>query len=402
MPDSTPLHEPSRNLAQGEKLLEDLQAMVPDLRARGRAAEEAGRIPEETIEDLKRIRAFHAAVPESYGGMEVPFPIIPQIFRILGRGCTSTAWCMGFLIYHSYQFGHYNRKAQDESFGARGYTMAAGQVVPGGEAVRVEGGYRVSGRWGYNTGILHCDWMAVPVPVKDADGSSELYRFYLPAEDFEVLDTWHVAAMRATGSRDATLDNVFVPDHRALSVQSLRDHTGPGLEINKGPLYRVPVLTYMAFGTVGPLIGAAEAMFELVSDILKTKVGAYSGASQQGLMTQRVRLARIDMELQSAIGLWEGKMDFVWQRLCRGETLSREERSEMRMVVSHMARKCREIVDELAQAAGSRGNYLDSPIQRFSRDANALATHAIFEFDHVANLYGGTILDVELPPDAMI
>lgn len=402
MPDSTTLQDPSKNRARGEKLLEDLQAMVPDLRARGQAAEDAGRIPEETIEDLKRIKAFHAAVPESYGGMEVPFPIIPQIFRMLGRGCTSTAWCMGFLIYHSYQFAHYSRKSQDESFGTRGYTMAAGQVVPGGEAVRVEGGYRISGRWAYGTGILHCDWMAVPAPVRAEDGSVEVYRFYLPAEEFGVLDTWNVAAMRATGSRDVTLDDVFIPEHRALSVESLRDHTGPGLEINKGPLYRVPVLTYMAFGTVGPLIGAAEAMIEIVSDILKTKVGAYSGDSQQGLMTQKVRLARLDMELQSVIGLFENKMNFVWERLCRGETVSREERAEMRMVVSHIARKSREIVDELAQAAGSRGNYLDSPIQRFSRDANALATHAIFEYDHVANLYGGTILDVDLPNGAMI
>ena len=74
----------------------------------------------------------------------------------------------------------------------------------------------------------------------------------------------------------------------------------------------------------------------------------------------------------------------------------------MRIVVSHVARKCHQIVNDLAFAAGSRGNYMDSPIQRFQRDVNALATHAIFEYDHTANLYGRTLLGLEVPKGAMI
>ena len=401
MPDSS-AEIASGELTSGQKLLDDLQELVPRLRERGQAAEEAGRIPEETIDDLKRINTFRAVVPKSYGGMEVEFPVIPNIFRVLGRGCTSTAWCMGFLIYHNWQFGHYSKKSQDEAFGGRGYSMAAGQVVPGGEAVRVEGGYRLTGRWGYATGILHCDWMAVPAPLVGEDGTREFYRFYIPVDDFEILDTWHVAAMRATGSRDVELSDVFVPEHRGIPVESLREQTSPGLEINTGPLWRVPVLTYMVFGTVGPLVGAAEAMFELVSDILKSKVGAYSGDSQQGLQSQRIRMARINMELTATIGLFENKMDFVWEMVKSGATLDRQQRAEMRFVVSHIAKKCHDIVNELALVAGSRGNYTASPIQRFQRDVNALATHAIFEYDHVANLYGGTLLGVDVPPGAMI
>ena len=395
----------ARQEERGLRLLDDLQSLVPKLRNRGQAAEEAGRIPDETIEDLKRINSFRAVVPESYGGMEVPFPIIPQIFRYLGRGCMSTGWSMGFLIYHNFQFAHYPKALQDATFGARGYTMAAGQVIPSGQAEKVDGGFLLNGRWGYATGIFHSDYMALAAPVlgeETEDGKPVMYRFAVPTEDFEILDTWHVAAMKATGSHDVTLTDVFIPDYHGVSVEALRERTSPGLDIHPGPLWRVPLLSFMSFGAVGPLVGAADAMLEMVSSILETKVGAYSGDRQQDLMTQRVRLAGIKMEHAATIGLFENKMDELWEMVVQGETPSQAHRVEMRIVVSHVARKCHQIVNDLAFAAGSRGNYMDSPIQRFQRDVNALATHAIFEYDHTANLYGGTLLGLDVPKGAMI
>ena len=113
---------------------------VPDLRARGRAAEEAGRIPDATIEALQRAGAFRAVVPKSHGGLELDFPVIPQILRILGQGCVATSWTMGFLIYHNFQFAHFSEKAQKEVWGGRGYTMAPGHIMPSGTAIPVDGG----------------------------------------------------------------------------------------------------------------------------------------------------------------------------------------------------------------------------------------------------------------------
>ena len=72
------------------------------------------------------------------------------------------------------------------------------------------------------------------------------------------------------------------------------------------------------------------------------------------------------------------------------------------MVISYVAKQCHSVIVELFQASGSRSNYHTSLIGRFHRDANALATHAIFEYDHVANLYGGALLDVDIPPNSMI
>ncbi|MBT5457338.1 MAG: hypothetical protein HOK82_12075, partial [Rhodospirillaceae bacterium] len=287
----------------GAELVARAAALVPALRERARVAEEAGRIPEETVADLQEAGLFRAVVPKRFGGHEVDFKYIPQIFRELGRGCTSTAWTMGFLIYHNFQFAHFPEQAQQDVWEERGYTMAPGQVMPSGTATPVDGGFELTGRWGYATGIQHGDWMLLSAHIDDGD----IARFFLPVSDFEILDTWHVSAMRATGSHDVTLDKVFVPAHRSIRVADLRDGKGPGLALNTGPLWRVPLLTLMVFGAVGPLLGAAEAMLELVTEILTNKVGAYTGAKMQNVMPVRMRLAENKVRLDAVRGLFDAK-----------------------------------------------------------------------------------------------
>ncbi|MDP6428476.1 MAG: acyl-CoA dehydrogenase family protein [Rhodospirillales bacterium] len=397
---------PDRPEVSGAELVERARALVPALRERARAAEETGRIPDETVEDLKAADLFRAVVPKRFGGHEVDFKYIPQIFRELGRGCTSTAWTMGFLIYHNFQFAHFSEAAQEDAWGDKGYTMAPGQVMPAGSAEPIEGGFELSGRWGYATGIQHGDWMLLSAPLAgDGAGQSEVpdvRRFFLPVSDFTVLDTWHVSAMRATGSHDVTLDKVFVPEHRMIRVSDLRAGTAPGLALNTGPLWRVPLLTLMCYGAVGPMVGGAEAMLELVTGILKDKVGAYTGRRQQDLMPTRIRLADNKTKLEATRGLYDAKIQLISDTVNGGGQLSPEDRAEARLVVSYIARTCRDIVVELALMAGSRAVFLDSPIQRFQRDINSLATHAVFDFDHTADLYGGVMMGTGLPAGAMI
>ena len=84
------------------------------------------------------------------------------------------------------------------------------------------------------------------------------------------------------------------------------------MEINKEPLWRVPLLIFMVFGMIGPMIGGVEALLEMVTDLLKTKVGSYSGDKQANLMTQRVRIALIKTGLDAAIVLVEKRAEFLW------------------------------------------------------------------------------------------
>jgi 3-hydroxy-9,10-secoandrosta-1,3,5(10)-triene-9,17-dione monooxygenase len=386
----------------GDQLLSDIQALVPKIRATAQNTELDGRIPEETIKALKSIGAFKAVVPKRYDGFELPYPYIPQIFRTLGRGCTSTAWCMGFLVYHNFQFGHFGLKAQDEVWSGRGFTMAPGQVMPSGNAKEVDGGYEISGRWGYATGIHHGDWMLLSAPTEMLSGEIQMRRYFVPVENCEILDTWSVVAMKATGSDDVTLENEFVPTHRSMLVADLREGRGEGLALNTDPLWQMPLLSFMVLGAVGPFVGAAEALLEIVSDVMKTKVGAYSGEKQLALMSQNIRIARLSMELDAVIHLWEGHIEDLWNDVSSSQEVTRERRQELRAVTSHVAKTCTSICAELAGCVGSRSYYEDNPIQRFHRDISSLSTHALFEYDHMANLYGSVRMGVDLPPSAMV
>ena len=388
----------------GEEMVARAAAMVPALRERAAAAEEAGRIPEETFADVRKADLFRAAVPKRFGGYELDFKYIPQMIREWGRGCTSSSWVLGFLAYHNFQHAHFPEQAQQEVWSpdGKGYTMSPGQIMPGGKAEPVDGGYRLTGMWPYASGILHGDLMLMSAPVVGSGDPPEIRRFIVPISEVKILDTWHVSAMRATGSHNVEVDGFFVPEHRSVNIAEFRENRGPGLEFNPGPLYQVPMITYLMFGAVAVMLGGAEAVVEMVCDLLRDKVGAYSGARLQQQMSTRVALAENELLLQSTRGLFDDKIAWVSDKVERGEKLSREDRMEMRMVISYIARQSARIVNDVGQMAGSRGKFLDSPIQRFQRDVSSLATHAAFEFDSIGDQYGGMLMGIEPPPHAMI
>jgi 3-hydroxy-9,10-secoandrosta-1,3,5(10)-triene-9,17-dione monooxygenase len=387
----------------GGELIQRLQALVPALRERGSEAEEAGRVPQKTVDDLIGADVFRAVVPARFGGHEVDFRYVPQIFRTLSRGCVSTARTMGFLVYHNFQFAHFPAPAQDEVWGAgRGFTMAPGQVMPSGSATAAEGGYRLTGRWGYATGIHHGDWMLLSAPVSGGECDGDVPRFYVPVSEFRILDTWKVASMRATGSHDVELDDVFVPAWRSVRVSELRGGTAEGLALNPGYLWRIPLLSFMCSGAVGPMVGAAEAMLEIVTDTLRNKVRAYSINQAQGQMSTRVRLAQVSLRLQAMVALYERSIIGIEESAARGEVMDTAGRAEVRATMSWIASEAQAIVNTLAKEAGSRGNYLSSAVQRFQRDVNGLATHALFDMDHTGDLYAHTLLGMDLPAGAMV
>lgn len=391
----------------GAELVARARAMVPALRERAAATEEAGRVLGETIQDAKDADLFRAAVPQRFGGHEVDYKYIPHIIREWGRGCTSSAWVMGFLMYHNFQYGHFPEEAQQEVWGPNGtgYTMSPGQIMPCGTAEPVDGGYKLSGMWPYASGIHNGDFMLMSAPVAGSDvgeGRPEIRRFIVPIKDVTILDTWHVSAMRGTGSHNVELDGLFVPEHRSVNVVEFRESKCPGLALNTGPLWRVPLLTYLGVGAVAVMVGGAEGVFEIVSDLLRDKVGAYSGARLQQQMTTRLKLAENKMKLDATRALFDRHINETSERASSGYVFTREDRLESRMIVSYVGRQSAEVVHDVGQMAGSRAKFLDSPIQRFQRDIEALDTHAVFELDSIGDQYGGTLMGLEVPPNAMV
>jgi alkylation response protein AidB-like acyl-CoA dehydrogenase len=400
--DKSAANAPSQDFVSGEDLVDRVRALVPALRERGQSAEELGKIPDETVEDLKKAGIFSAVVPRRFGGYETEYKYIANIFREMARGCASTSWTMGLLMYDSFQFAHFPEQAQADAW-ADGSVMVGGQVMPSGGAKPVDGGFILNGRWGYATGVLHGTWMLLSCTIEGSGSPGDVRRFFVPISEFKVLDTWHVCAMDATGSHDVELHDVFVPDHRQIPLSDLRNDGGPGLALNTGPLWQIPLLVFMSFPAVGTLLGSAEAVCEMTTEMLQNKIAAYSTNRLQQQMSTRVRLSQHMMQLQATRALFDHKVDFITQRYADGEPLTRPERLEARAAACHIARMSQYVVNEMAREAGTRAStYLDQPIQRFQRDVNSLATHALFDTDQTGDHYGGMLMGLEIPEHAMI
>jgi hypothetical protein len=143
----------------------------------------------------------------------------------LGEVCASTCWVAVFCMEHNLLVSLYPEVVQDEIFGKQPYVMAPGCAMPPGRAEPVEGGYRVSGRWRYATGVMHADW-AMGLAV-DTTNRKNARWFLFPLADATVFDVWHMDGMSATGSNDFAVDDVFVPAERSLDFIEMSTGTTP-------------------------------------------------------------------------------------------------------------------------------------------------------------------------------
>src|SRR3954469_6542568 len=218
------------------------EALVPTLAARARKAEELRRIPDETIADLKSSGLFRVLQPKRVGGAELPYDALVRITAILARGCGSTAWVYANLANHDFMLAMWPGEAQDEVWGKSADPLIGSALMfPPGRATKVAGGYKLSGRWKFSSGIDACTWTMLG-GIASADGELPDYRvFLLPAQDYRVIDTWHAAGLRGTGSKDVEVSDVLVPEHRSLAVNAMKGCAAPGTAVNSSTLYRLPV-----------------------------------------------------------------------------------------------------------------------------------------------------------------
>jgi 3-hydroxy-9,10-secoandrosta-1,3,5(10)-triene-9,17-dione monooxygenase len=124
--------------------------------------------------------------------------------------------------------------------------------MPVGKVALVDGGYRLSGRWAFSSGSGHCSWAILGAMMPSTDGGQpEPYSFLVPRVDYEIIDNWDVMGLRATGSNDIVVNDVFVPTHRTLGDLAMFNMDCPGMKANTGSLYQVPFAQIVAFGAGG-------------------------------------------------------------------------------------------------------------------------------------------------------
>lgn len=370
-------------------LVKAAQDLQPALRQRAPEADKSRTIPEPTIQDFHKTGLFRVLQPARWGGAELDFGIYIEIGAILGAACASSAWVWANLVSHHWMLAYWPEQAQTELWTLdRDMAIGSALVFPAGKAAPVEGGYKISGRWPFSSGIDHSSWIMVGAMVP-RDGKPPEARFFLvPPESYEVIDTWHTTGLRGTGSRDVAIKDWFVAEHLTLGALSTRDRTAPGCAVNPAPVFQIPMMAVFPYAIVGVVLGIAEDAVARYAESMRTRTATYTGARLAEVAPLQLKISEAGARCDAARALLAHDCAEITRIAERGLETDLERRVRYRRNGAYAASLCVGAVDLLFTASGGGGIYDTNPIQRAWRDIHAAAAHISLVWDNAATLYG--------------
>ncbi|MCB2108481.1 MAG: acyl-CoA dehydrogenase family protein [Rhodobacteraceae bacterium] len=373
-----------------DELMANARALLPVLRERAARTEEMRRLPDETMADLYEAGLLRVFTPARYGGLELDWHALPDAARIIATACPSTAWIVAVVGGHSGIVGRFPKELQDEVF-ADGpnqlFVTASAQTT--GKIHKVKGGYKLNGVWRFGSGSDHGDWYMVNGDVIDEKGNKtdRMVRTIAPASDVEVVDTWFVAGMKGTGSKDLKYNDVFVPEHRVVTSPENFGGGPPGAPVNpNGYLYDIPFGPYFSSWLLGPVLGAAEGAYDAYVQATRGRVGAMSLNSPAHMHTVQERLAESYCEIEAARALYQKHNDFLHQRGVERRLIEVDEFIDSGRERTYIGRLCFNAVHRLVKQMGAVGIFDTNPVQRFYRDLNVMQNQLALNWDiHMLN-----------------
>jgi 3-hydroxy-9,10-secoandrosta-1,3,5(10)-triene-9,17-dione monooxygenase len=376
------------------ELLARAEALVPVLRERAAQAEELRRIPDETIEDLHRTGLFRILQPKRVGGSELPFRSMVELVSVIGRGDGSTAWVLANLAAHHWLLGMWPKQAQDEVWGQSPDNLIGSALIfPRGRASKVDGGYTLTGRWPFSSGVDAAAWNLIGAIMQDQEtGATQPRIFVLPASDYTIIDTWHVIGLGGTGSKDVAVDDVFVPDYRSIAVEQIVGGPNPGSDINPAVLYRLPAISLFAFCIAGVSLGIAQGAIEYFTQTMRTRTSYYTGRNLADFVTLQVHLAEATAIADAARAVILSDCDEATRIVEDGALPGLEQRARYRRDGAYAATLCTRAVDLLFRATGGGAIYARNPLQRAFRDVHAANAHYVLNWDINGAMYGRVAL----------
>jgi len=365
------------------ELLGRAARLVPVLKERAAEAERLRQVPAETVQDLISSGLIRIGNPHRYGGHGVEPDVAHAVAWELGRGCGSTAWCYSLWTVHNWWIGHFPERIQEEFFaGGPDMLFSSGLNPAGGKGEPVDGGFRVSGRWGFSSGCDVASWAMVATPGPGPDGMRWLL---IPRSDYEILDTWFASGMRGTGSKDIVVKDAFVPAHRTLDPDRAGDGEWTGWELHRRLSYRVPLRCLMGWDLAAPLIGIAQGAVDEFTSRLRGTAGAGRTADSVPL---QLRLAEASAEVDAARAIHRNDIREMLDTATRGEEFTQMDRARYRRDKAFVARLCVRAVNRLFEGSGARGLLDSEPIQRLHRDVHGASHHAALTWDTWAEEFG--------------
>ena len=369
-----------------DELVAGIRASREKFESAGDRAEELRTLPHDAVAILRSLGLFWLKTPAELGGTPLPPVEFSDVIEELAYVDTSTAWaamigngCNGLAGGWLPEEGAHRvfGAAQD---GVR--PVVAGQLVPRGTGHRVKGGYLVSGRWGFSSGIVHADWLIgafKPDGDADSDGAADtgfgrMVVFLVPKAQAEVIDNWHVAGLQGTGSLDFSVDGIFVPSELTYDLGT------PA--VRGGDLFRLGMPAFVS-NEVPPLaIGLARRALDDMTE-LATHTARFPGGptvSERPVFHKEIGIA--DTRIRAARAIHREAMTAAWESAVAGTVPGEELQLAVTTASIYAVETCSDVVTDLFRYGGGRVLALSNPMQRHLRNVLAARQHLALSEEH--------------------
>ena len=374
------------------------EALLPTLRERAPHAEALRRIPDETLRDFHQAQLFRIHQPKRVGGAELEFAAVVTFGALLARACASTAWNWVNFSAHHMMLGMFPPEAQQEIWGESPDALIASSFVfPAAKAKKVKGGYVLSGRWPFSSGVDPSGWnMLAGLAYLDDNAPPEQRIFMLKRAQYRVLDTWNAGGLRGTGSNDVEAQEAFVPEHMTLAVADTKGGPTPGSGINPGPLFQVPVFALFPYMLSGVALGIAEGLIDEFTGG-PAKSGKMTGARIAEIQSTQIRLGEASAYAGASRRVQEANCREAQALIEAGKVPDLRTKARYRLEGAYAVEWAVRAVDVMFGLYGAAGLYESGHVARAFRDAHAVKQHFSFNTDIAGTTYGRVALG--LPSD---
>jgi len=373
--------------------------LVPVLKERSREQWKHPMLFKETIADLQACGFFQMLQPKRWGGGETTPIESFEVTAVLAEGDPSVAWVLGVVGIHAFHLAFFDDRAQEEVWGQDTTTLISSPYAPG-KARRVPGGFILNGRWGFSSGGDHCAWTFLGANIEGEENtrlatsaSMAQYTFLLPRADYEIVPNWQVHGLRATGSNDVVVKDVFVPEHRTLTWEKVLSNDAPGMEKNNGTLYRMPFFQIFSRATQAPAaLGAIRGMVQAFIDFNAGKVsrrGTTIGQNPEATLAVAEALSQVE-EMKSQV--YKNYARVIAHVEGPGPEVPMDDRRQFRFQSSQIPPRCARIATELYRICGGHAIYEGNAFGRYLNDIMAIQTHQLNNYQLHANAWAGTLL----------
>ncbi|TWD48087.1 alkylation response protein AidB-like acyl-CoA dehydrogenase [Arthrobacter sp. AG367] len=358
-------------------IVEKIDGLRPMLVAGGREADQNRRLPEEAFRAVAATGAFSISVPTKFGGLAANTREAHAVSRAIGRGDGSLAWVDGILDSGAWVLSLMDEQAQEDVWGTEGGLDSFISIVLAttSDAVQTEGGYRVTGKWGYGTGSMNATWSLLGIPIKNDKGEVvDAGLALIPTADLSYEDNWFVAGMKSTASVMQVAEDVFVPSHRVFPLTAAVD--GGYLSDHHEASYKTVFVPSLFMKLIGPHLGMGRAALDFVIAKAETKAIAYTGYEKQADSALfQAAVAKASVQLDAAEALAAQVADEIFEATARGYYAPYAERIEMRAKAGWIVETITNTINDLITAHGSAGFAETSALQRIWRDQATAARH---------------------------